>query len=73
MGKISQSLDSSKVKQCAYRKIFLGLDEEDMIAINDAVSRGMSGYVIANALRDGGYSVAHSTVSMHLNKKCKCV
>lgn len=73
MGKISESLKKGDVKQCIFRKIFLELDDEDRIAINEAVSKGQSGYVIANALRDGGYKIAHSTVALHLEKRCKCI
>lgn len=72
MSAISNALEKSRVKQCVFRKIFLELEEDDKIAINEAVSKGLSGYVIANALREGGYKIAASTVHMHLEKKCKC-
>ena len=73
MGKISEALKEADTKLCVYQKIFLELSEEDMIAINEAVSKGHGPFIIANALREGGYQIAHSTVSAHLNKKCKCV
>lgn len=72
MSAISNALEKLKVKQCVFRKILLELDEDDMIAINEAVSKGLSGYVIANALREGGYQIAHSTVSQHILGRCKC-
>lgn len=73
MSAISNALEKSKVKQCIFRKIFRELEEDDKIAINEAISRGLSGYVIANALREGGHKIAASTVHMHIEKRCKCV
>ena len=72
MGKISESLGKQNLKQCVYRKIFLELDDEDATSINDAVSKGKSGYTIAMALQDGGYKIAPSTVALHIAGRCKC-
>lgn len=72
MSAISNALEKSKVKQCVFRKILLELDDEDTASVNDAISEGKSGYLIAMALRDGGYQVAASSVAQHILGRCKC-
>lgn len=72
MGKISESLGKQNAKQCVFSKIFLELDDEDATSINNAISKGKSGYSIAMALQDGGYKIAQSTVALHIAGRCKC-
>lgn len=72
MGKISEALDDKGGTGCAFVKIVRLLDDEDKGAVIASVAKGQSGYVIADALRAGGYKIAPSTVAMHIKKACKC-
>lgn len=72
MSKIAEALEK-KNKNCIFSNIFKKLDVEDQDAVSGAISKGLSGHVIASALREGGYKVAASTVALHIAEKCKCV
>lgn len=72
MGKISRDLTEYTGGTCAFSKVFSFLDADDQEAIEDAIARKVSGYVISSVLRTNGYKVAASTVSMHIKELCKC-
>ena len=72
MGAISKALEGQTADICTFAKLFKLVDKEDQASIGNAIERGVSGYVIANAMRDGGHQISASTISKHIQGRCKC-
>lgn len=70
MSKISESL--VKQKMCLFAKVFSSLDPEDQGAIDTALENGTTSNAISNAIRNGGFTMYHQTVTDHRNEVCAC-
>ena len=72
MGAISKALDGQAAGICVFMKLLKLADKEDQASVVNAMERGISGYVIANAMREDGHQIAASTISKHIQGRCKC-
>lgn len=73
----------TRPKKCKLGKILDELDEDDRLALNQAIDMIQKGWAngaphnvgpswIVSALRDCGIDVNRTTVSSHVNAKCIC-
>lgn len=56
--------------RCAVCGILQGMTAEDRQALEEALASEMYGSLIAQALRDEGYSIADQTLNRHRRGRC---
>lgn len=68
INKFSSGLDSI----CPFQQLLNKLTKEDQAVIDNAFTRGVSGYAVCKALRSEGYRIAEVSVYDHRKQICRC-
>jgi hypothetical protein len=75
MSKLSTALQKAEIQDefCSYVAMRSKLNDEDMLALDNALNKGVPSYILAKILRSEGRKISHSTIQDHRDNTCKCV
>lgn len=57
---------------CPVKNIYNQLNAEDQKALDKAIEKNISANGLLSALKLEGYSIAWTSINLHLKLKCKC-
>lgn len=74
MGQLAQRLDGIQTTKpaCPVARILTQLDPEDVTALTSALNSAASTRSIHQALRESGYGIDRTYLSLHRENRCRC-